>query len=49
MHVFQAVLYLLAVILLGLAALGIGPRTTLALLGAASGLLAFSLPVIAAS
>lgn len=50
MQVWQAVLYILAVILIGLAGLGVTPgRVTLALLGAAAFVLAFSLPVITAA
>jgi hypothetical protein len=49
MHVWQAVLYLAAILLIGLAAFGVGaPRVSLALLGAAVFVLAFALPVIAA-
>lgn len=43
-----AVLYLVAVILLVLAAAGVPSRVSLALLGAASALLAYSLPAVAA-
>lgn len=43
---FQAVLYILAVVLLIVAAFPIPSRVSLALLGAASALLAYSLPVI---
>lgn len=49
MNTWRAVLYVVAVILLVLAALPIsGVRVSLALLGAACALLAFSLPAIAA-
>lgn len=48
MGTFQAILYIIAVVLLGLAAFGIPGRVNLALLGGASALLAFALPVIAA-
>lgn len=44
----QAILYLVAVILLAVAAFGVPARVSLALLGAACALLAFSLPTIAA-
>jgi hypothetical protein len=44
----QALLYLAAILLLVLAALGIPARVSLALLAAACALLAFSLPAIAA-
>jgi hypothetical protein len=43
----QALLYLAAILLLVLAALGIPARVSLALLAAACALLAYSLPVIA--
>jgi len=50
MQVWQAIFYILAVILIGLAALGVTPgRVSLALLGAAAFILAFALPVIAAA
>lgn len=50
MLVWQAILYIIAVILIGLAAFGVGGgRVSLALLGAAAFVLAFSLPVIAAA
>lgn len=45
----QAILYLLAIILLVLAAFPIPSRVSLALLGAACALLAYALPAIAAS
>lgn len=48
MGIVIAILYLLAVVLIVLAALGVPARVSLALLGAASALLAFSLPTIAA-
>lgn len=48
MAVFQAVLYLLGVILLVVAALPIQSRVSLALLGAAALALGFTLPAIAA-
>lgn len=44
----QAILYLAAVILLVVAAFGVPARVSLALLGAAAALLAYSLPTIAA-
>lgn len=44
----QALLYLTAVVLLVLAAVGVPARVSLALLGAAFALLAFALPAIAA-
>lgn len=50
MNVWRAVLYVAAVVLLVLAALGVAPpRVSLALLGAACALLAFALPAIAAA
>lgn len=48
MHTLIAILYLAAVILLVLAAVGIPARISLALLGAACALLAFSLPAMQA-
>jgi hypothetical protein len=48
MRVWQAVLYILAVILIAAAAFGVGGRVSLALLGAACFVLAFALPTIAA-
>lgn len=48
MATLQAVLYIAAVVLLVLAAFGVPARVSLALLGAACALLAFSLPTIAA-
>lgn len=47
MHLLQLIFYLLAIILLVLAAFPIPTRVSLALLGAASALLAYSLPVLA--
>jgi hypothetical protein len=47
MALAQALLYLAAVVLLVVAALGIPARVSLALLGAASALLAYALPAIA--
>lgn len=44
----QAILYIAAVVLVVLAACGVPSRVSLVLLGAASALLAYSLPVIAA-
>lgn len=46
MHVMQALLYLAAVLLLALAAVGLVARVPGALLGAACAVLAFSLPVV---
>jgi len=46
MGTIQAILYIVAVALLVLAAFGIPSRVSLALLGAASFVLAFSLPTI---
>jgi len=43
----QAILYLVAVILLVVAAFGVPARVSLALLGAACALLAFALPAVA--
>lgn len=48
MKVVIAILYLIAVILLALAGFGVPARVSLALLGAACALLAFSLPSIQA-
>jgi hypothetical protein len=48
MALAQALLYLAAILLLVLAAVGVPARVSLALLGAACALLAFSLPTIAA-
>ncbi len=48
MQVLQAILYLIAVVLLALAAFGVPARISLALLGAACALLAFSLPAMQA-
>lgn len=48
MKVVIAILYLIAVVLLVLAGLGVPARVSLALLGAACALLAFSLPSIQA-
>jgi len=48
-NVWQAVFYIVAIILIGLAAFGVAsPRVSLALLGAAFALLAYALPAIAA-
>lgn len=44
MKVLVAILYLVAVVLLALAAFGVSARVSLALLGAACALLAFALP-----
>lgn len=44
----QAILYIIAVVLLVLAAFGIPSRVSLALLGAATALLAYALPAITA-
>jgi len=49
MGTFRAVLYVVAVILLVVAAFGPSVKVSLALLGAACALLAFSLPTIAAT
>jgi hypothetical protein len=50
MLVWQAIFYVVAIVLIGAAALGFTPgRVSLALLGAAFFVLAFSLPVIAAA
>ncbi len=46
MKVLIAVLYIVAVVLLLLAALGVPARVSLALLGATAALLAFSLPAM---
>lgn len=48
MHTLQAILYLAAVLLLVLAAIGIPARVSLALLAAACALLAYSLPAMQA-
>lgn len=48
MATLQAILYIAAVVLLVLAAFGIPARVSLALLGAATALLAYVLPAIAA-
>lgn len=45
LHIWQAVFYILAIILIGLAGVGLIP-TRLAVLGSAIGLLAFALPTI---
>lgn len=46
-HVWQMILYILAVILICLAAFGVGlPKVRLELLGFASAILAFALPVL---
>lgn len=47
MSTAQAILYLVAVILLVVAAFGVPARVSLALLGAACALLAYALPAIA--
>jgi hypothetical protein len=46
MHLLQAILYLAAVVLLVLAAIGVNARVSLALLGAACALTAHALPAI---
>jgi hypothetical protein len=46
MHTIQALLYLVAIVLIALAAFGIPARISLALLGADLALLAYTLPVI---
>jgi hypothetical protein len=43
----QAILYLVAVVLIAVAAFGVPARVSLALLGAACALLAYALPAIA--
>jgi hypothetical protein len=48
MAAVQAILYLIAVVLLAVAAFGVPARVSFALLGAACALLAFSLPAISA-
>ena len=48
MNVFRALLFLAAVLLIVLAACGLQSRVSLALLGAACALLAYSLPTIQA-
>lgn len=48
MSTLQAILFIIAVVLLMLAAFGIPARVSLALLGAATALLAYALPAIAA-
>lgn len=48
MHTLQAVLYIIAVVLLAVAAFGVPARVSLALLGAATALLAYALPAITA-
>lgn len=48
MGTLQAILYITAVVLIALAAFGIPARVNLALLGAASALLAYTLPTITA-
>lgn len=48
MGTIQAILYIIAVVLLVLAAFGIPSRVSLALLGSAMALLAYALPAIAA-
>ncbi len=47
MHTAQRIIYVVAIALLVLAAFGVPARVSLALLGAAAALLAFSLPTIA--
>ena len=47
MHTVQVVLYIVALILLLLAAVGVPARVSLALLGAACGLAAYAAPTIA--
>lgn len=49
MLLLQAILYITAVVLLVLAAFGIPARVSLALLGAACALLAYTLPTITAA
>jgi hypothetical protein len=49
MVVAQALLYLAAVVLIVLAAFGVPTRVSLALLGAACALLAYTLPVLDAA
>jgi hypothetical protein len=49
MLVAQALLYLAAVVLIVLAAFGVPARVSLALLGAACALLAYTLPVLDAA
>lgn len=46
MALFQAILYIAAVLLLTLAAFGVPARISLALLGGACALLAYALPVV---
>lgn len=46
MRLFQALLYIAAVVLLAIAAFGPRTKVSLALLGAAAFVLAFALPVI---
>ena len=48
MALLQAILYILAVALIAVAAFGIPARVSLALLGAATALLAYTLPAITA-
>lgn len=48
MGTIQAILYIIAVVLIVLAAFGIPSRVSLVLLGAATALLAYALPAIAA-
>lgn len=48
MGTLQAILYIAAVILIALAAFGVPARVSLALLGAATALLAYALPAITA-
>lgn len=49
MLLLQAILYIAAVVLIVLAAFGIPARVSLALLGAACALLAYTLPTITAA
>lgn len=48
MGTIQAILYVIAVVLLALAAFGVPSRVSLALLGAGLALLAYALPAITA-
>jgi len=48
MGTLQAILYIAAVVLITVAAFGVRTRVSLALLGAATALLAYTLPAIAA-
>lgn len=47
MGTFQAILYIIAIALIIAAAVGVRTRVSLALLGAATALLAYALPTIA--